>query len=63
MEWINAKCSGITKNEEQSGECSPKVEIAHLSALRKYCDVSGFPTRLNTICIYLLSTSGSFLDA
>ena len=58
---IDAKRSGIMKNDPKSVLCRLKSPILLFSV--RYRDISGFHSRLTTIFTYLPSTSGSCLDS
>ena len=60
MARIDAKRSGITKNDPESVLCGLKSPVLAFS--ERYCDISGFPSRSTTIFTDLPSTSGSCVD-
>ena len=60
-ERIDAKRSEITKNYSESVHCGLKSTV--LVFLGRYGYISVFPSRPTAIFTYLLSTSGSCLDA
>ena len=55
---IDAKHSGITKNDPESVLRRLKLPVLVFSG--RYCDISGFPLQLTAIFIHWETTNGKF---